>query len=272
MYLRRLLEALPEQSNDLAYVINQTFPDVLSSQTPVHVREVPKEIYRRVLDLLTTIPEDDARRWHVIQTLCESALHHLDAAQHGFAITYAQLMPAYQDGIHSLREVMMRGYAPWPRDRESRAYLGSTTLAGTAVMLQRLHTWDSLDDEERLQVDVDAFERSVAACPVVQAGRIGGVLVASSTQPGFFADKLTCQAIIEYAQLMSLGLREEAFVDPSLIHLRPFPALSYQRTEIAHSYLSRILVYARRHKVSRQEAEYQVVREMEREFEGEASS
>jgi len=266
VHLKHLPEVLGEHRGDITSAINQTFPGVLDPPS-LGIHEVKKDIYRRVLELVTTTQEDDARYWQVTQDIFEYALLHLDSDRRGLAITYANLMPPQEDGIHSLREAAMRGNYPWPYSLESRAYLGSTTLAGTAATQQRLQTWDNLNNEERLQVDIDTFERSAAACPVMHAGRISGVLIISSTQTGFFADPMARQAVSEYAQLLALALHENAFYPHSLLHLRPMPEVKWQREEIRHVYVNRIITYARKHMIARQEAEQRVLSEMEREFE-----
>ncbi len=266
MHLKRLPEVFAEHRGNLTYAINQTFPGVLDPPS-LGIREVRKDIYRRVFDLITTTPEDDARYWQVTQAVFEYALLHLDSDRRGLSITYANLMPSHEDGIHSLREAAMRGNYPWPFSLESRAYLGSTTLAGTAAMLQRLQTWDNLGNEERLQVDIDEHERSAAACPVMYAGRISGVLIISSTQTGFFADPMACQAVTEYAQLLTLAFHNEDFYPCSLLNLRPMPDVKWQRAEIGRSYVNRIITYARKHMIARHDAEQYILVEMEREFE-----
>src|SRR5258706_6494234 len=76
-------------------------------------REVQKDIYQRVMELFTTVVEPMTRRRQIIQTIFEHALHHFDPDRQGLAITYAQLMPAHADGIHSLYESAMRGNQPW---------------------------------------------------------------------------------------------------------------------------------------------------------------
>lgn len=266
MHLKRLPEVLTEHRGNLTYAINQTFPGILDPPS-LGIREVRKDIYRRVLNLITNTPEDDARYWQVTQAVFEYALLHLDSDRRGLSITYANLMPSHSDGIHSLREATMRGNYPWPFSLESRAYLGSTTLVGSAAMLQRLQTWDNLGNEERLQIDIDEHERSAAACPVMYAGRIAGVLIVSSTQAGFFADPMACQAVTEYAQLLSLALHDTDFYPCSLLNLRPMPEVKWQRAEIGRSYVNRIITYARKHMISRHDAEKHVLAEMEHEFE-----
>ena len=99
------------------------------------------------------------------------------------------------------------------------------------------------------------------------AGRISGVLIISSTQTGFFADPMACQAVSEYAQLLALAFKNEDFYPYSLLNLRPMPELRWQRAEIGRSYVNRIITYARKHMIARQEAEQRVLLQMEREFE-----
>src|SRR5437667_3397485 len=124
IYLKNLIEALPEHRNNLTYVINQTFPGVLDALA-TSVREVQKDIYCRVLEMAATTIDADARRWQLTQAIFEYALLHLDSEHQGLAITYAKLMPARPDGIHSLCESIMRGNYPWPFALENHAYLGS---------------------------------------------------------------------------------------------------------------------------------------------------
>ena len=268
MHLKRLVEVMPEQRGNLIYAIHQTFPDVLYEYEQTSgMREVAKETYRYVLTLARDIEADDERHWQVMQHIFEIAIQQLDTERRGLAVTYAKLMPAHEDGVHSLREMVIRGQAPWPHDVENRVFLGSTTLAGTAAMTQRLQTWDNLSDDERLMVDIDEFERSAAACPVMHAGRIAGVLIVSSVLAGFFMDRIACQSVEEYALLMAAGLSESDFYAPTILKLRPMPSLRWQRAEIGRSYNSRVLVYAHKNRMSRKEAEQKVIREIEHEFE-----
>ncbi len=265
-HLKRLPEVLSEHHGNLTYAINQTFPGVLDPPS-LGIREIKKDIYRRVHELIATTAEDDARSWQVTQAIFDYVLMHLDSERRGLSVTYASLMPPHEDGIHSLREATMRGNYPWPFSLESRAYLGSTTLAGAAADSRQLKTWENMGNEERLQVDIDEFERSAAACPVIFAERIAGVLIVSSKQPGFFTDSTACQSVVEYARLFSLALSREAFYPYSAIKLRPMPDVKWQRAEIGRSYVNRIITYARKHMIARPEAEQQVLIEMEREFE-----
>src|SRR6266487_185610 len=266
IHLKRLPDVLLEHRSNLSYAINQTFPGVLDTAS-TGIREVRKDIYRRVLELVATTGEEVTCFWQVSQAIFEYALLHLDAGRLGLAITYAKLMPAHEDGIHTLREAAMRGNPPWPFDIESKAYLGSTTLAGTAVTMQRMLVWNSVGSGDRLQVEVDDHEASACAVPIMRGNRIAGALIVSSTQPTFFNDAMASQAVLEYAQLLATALPETDFQPHARLNLRPLPDLKFQREQITRFYVGRILTYARKHGTSRTEAELLVRSEMEKEFE-----
>ncbi|MEO8974061.1 MAG: GAF domain-containing protein [Ktedonobacteraceae bacterium] len=244
----------------------ETFTGALDTRFS-NVREVKKDIYHDVLELLATIVDEETRRWQIILAIFEYALMQMDAERHGMAITYAALMPARADGIHSLYEVAMRGTEPWPFSLEGQAYLGSTTLAGTAAMEQRMLVWNSLDKTVRWQVEVDEFEKSACACPVTRAGRIAGVLIISSAQPDFFASDIACQAVAEYAHLLALAFGDDAFHPYSRLHLMPMPPLKKQREEIRETLMYRIISLARTSGLSRSDAAAQVHSTFEQEFE-----
>jgi hypothetical protein len=233
----------------------------------IDVREPRRDIYRRVLELRETVIEDGLRRWQIIQAIFEDALLRLDPKRFGLSMLYARLIPPREDGIHSLYELEMRGSYPWPFTLESKTYLGSTTLAGTAAMLQRMQQWDELDSNGRLQIMVDDLERSACAQPVMLAGRMAGVLVVSSTQPGFFMDQAICRSVVEYTRLLTLALNDCDFYPCSQIHLKPMPDLKWQREEMSRFYVSRVVACASKGNLSLLEAEEQVRQEMEEEFE-----
>ncbi len=255
-----------EHSDEALSTTPETFTGALDTQFS-NVREVKKDIYHDVLELLATVVDEETRRWQIILAIFEYALMQMDAERYGIAITYASLMPTRDDGIHSLYEVAMRGTEPWPFSLEGQAYLGSTTLAGTAAMEQRMLIWDSLDEAARWQVEVDEFEKSACACPVTRAGRIVGVLIISSAQPGFFTSEAACQAVVEYARLLALAFSDDTFHSYSRLHLMPMPPLKKQREEIRETLMHRIMSLARASGLSRQEAAAQVHMLLEQEFE-----
>lgn len=230
--------------------------------------DVQKEIYRRVMELAAITVDEASRRWHIIETIFEYALLHLDPDRQGMALTYARLMPARTDGyIHSLYEAEMRGQAPWPFALDIKAYLGSTTLAGAAAMRQRVQVWSKLDVETRTPVGLDENELSSCAAPVMRGGRLAGVLIVSSAQEDFVRNSAIPRTITDYAHLLAAGLMDSDFHPISLLKLAPMPELSWQRERIARFYLNRVTEYARKQCLSFAEAEQKVLQDLEEEFE-----
>lgn len=272
IHLKKLPDVMPGYRVQLTNVINQTFGGLLVPPQ-AGLGPIPQDIYQRVLELNATHDDDESRFWHISQAIFETALEHMDGNHMGMAITYAKLMPQHDDGIHSLREVSMRGHDPWPTSSDtSKAYLGSTTLAGTVAVMQRMQYWTSSDRYNRIQVEVDDFEQSACAAPVMRGTHIAGVLIVSSTQPDFFQDASAQNAVAEYALLINVGLSTLDFYPFSSLHLRPMASLNWQREQLSRSYVERIITYARKHAMSRREAKSCVQSEMELEFEDRAST
>lgn len=268
--LKKLLDALPEHRGNLTGALTQTYRHVVDSVSPSN-REVQKDIYRRVLELSAMPLDDDDRLWHIMQSLFDYALLQLDPERHGLAITYAQLMPVRDDGIHSLYEWEMRGQFPWSYSLDCRVYLGSTTLAGACAAVQRMQKWNAIHEEERILFVADENEQSACAAPVMRGGRIAGVLIVSSALPDFFEEDASCQAVIEYANLLAVGLKESDFSPSALLNLVPMPDLHWQREEIRRNYRNRVSLCARKYQLSLPEADARVRCDMEEEFERLAS-
>jgi transcriptional regulator with XRE-family HTH domain len=275
-HMQRLLEVLP-QARQAAFSASGRSGSANGGATASGGRslhdqpgrwDVPKEIYRRVMEQAALTVDDASRRWHIVETIFEYALLHLDPDYQGLALTYARLMPAHADGsIHALYEAEMRGQDPWPFALDFKAYLGSTTLAGAAAMLQRVQVWSIKDEETRTPVGLDENERSSCAAPVMRAGRIAGVLIVSSSQPDFVRNPAIPRAVGDYAHLLAAALLDSDFYPTSLIKLVPMPELIWQRERIAKSYLNRVVEYARKQCLSFAEAEQQVLQDLEDEFE-----
>ena len=266
-HLMRLLEVLPGSSPFLSQSGgHQAYTGRAVNNQPGRW-DVQKEIYRRVMELAATMVDNASRRWHIIETIFEYALLHLDPEHRGLALTYARLMPPCADGtIHSLYEAEMRGQAPWPFALDFKAYLGSTTLAGAAAMLQRVRTW-SIMDEARTPVGLDENEHSSCAAPVMRGGRLAGVLIVSSALEDFVRNPSVPRTVGDYAHLLAAGLLDSDFYSTSLIRLVPMPELRWQRDKIARSYLNRVVEYARKQCLSFAEAEQKVLQDLEEEFE-----
>jgi transcriptional regulator with XRE-family HTH domain len=272
-HMQRLLEVLPRVSQSQpSLVTGATLVTGPRTNTPHSLQQtrwdVPKEIYRRVMEQAAITVDDASRRWHIIETIFEYALLHLDPDRRGMALTYARLMPPREDGtIHSLYEAEMRGQAPWPFALDFKAYLGSTTLAGIAAMRQRVHTWSKLDEDARHPVGLDENEHSSCAAPVMRGGRLAGVLIVSSAQDDLMHNPSLPRAVGDYAHLLAAGLMDSDFYPLSLVKLVPMPDLKLQRERIANTYLNRVVEYARKQCLSFTEAEQKVLQDLEREFE-----
>jgi len=75
---------------------------------------------------------------------------------------------------------------------------------------------------------------------------------------------------MEYALLMGIAISDNEFYPSARLNLRPMPPLKWQRKKIVETYVNRVIMYARKHATARHEAELQVQRDMELEFEEEA--
>jgi hypothetical protein len=266
MHIQRLLAIFPEHRQQMLLSIEQSFPG-LPWSSMADVEEAQKDLYRRVVDLGATVPDAGLRRWQITHAIFDYALLKLGVAGQGVVMTYAQLMPERADGVHALYEVVTCGSVPWLSLPQSHTYLGCTTVAGIAAVSQRVAAWDEDDENERVPVDVESYTCSSCAYPVMRAGLLAGVLVISSTQRGFSNSPVVRQALTEYAHLLGLALCDDEFKPFSVLKLRLFPDLAWQREEIARSYVKRVLAASQRG-LSRGEAESMVRAEMELEFEG----
>jgi DNA-binding transcriptional regulator YiaG len=269
-YLKRLPNVLPEHRNTLMHIIEQMFPGLLETETIGH-REIQKDIYQRIVNVVAANDEEDLRLWHAIQTLFDNILLQFDPDLHGLAVTYAKLSSVRADGkIHSLRECEMRGHAPWPsHTATARAFLGSTSLAGRAAMLQRWQVWHG-EPDGRIPVQIDKYELSACAAPLIRGRTIAGVLLVSSIYPGFFADLKKCEMIDEYARLLAITVPPGDFQSIYHLNLQMMPDLEWQQTRLNEVYIDRILKYVTLHNLSRTEAELRAEQDMEEEFEAQA--
>jgi transcriptional regulator with XRE-family HTH domain len=266
-YLKRLPNVLPEHRNTLIQIIEQIFPGLLEAETIDHC-EIQKDIYQRLVNIVASNDEEDLRLWYAIQALFDNILLQFDPDFHGLAVTYAKLSSVRADGnIHSLRESEMRGHAPWPPCMTTaRAFLGSTSLAGRAAMLQRRQVWHG-EPDGRIPVQIDEFERSACATPLIRGRTIAGVLLVSSVHPEFFADIKKCDIIDEYARLLTIAIPPGDFQSIYRLKLHRMPSLEWQQARLHEVYIDDVLKYVTLYNLSRAEAELLVERDLEKEFE-----
>lgn len=269
-HLKRLPNVLPEHRNKLIEIIEQMFPGLLETEA-MSIREIPKPIYQRMVNIVAANDEEDLRLWYAIQALFDNMLLQLDPDLHGLSVTYAKLSPVRDDDtIHSLREFEMRGHTPWPsQTAAARAFLGSTSLAGQAAMLQRWQVWHG-EPDGRIPVQIDKFEHSACAAPLIRGRTIAGVLLVSSIYPKFFADIKKCEMIDEYARLLAIAVPPGSFQSIYHLNLHIMPSLEWQQTRLNEVYIDRILKYVTLHNLSRADAESRAEQDMEKEFEEQA--
>lgn len=267
-HLRRLPDIFPNHREELTALINTTFGNIINTTTD-GLREHDENIYQRILEVAAHSQDDEVRFWDVSQIIFTHALQYLDPNQQGMAITYATLMPPHADGIHSLREILMHGHAPWSAKIGCKAFLGSNTLAGTAATTQHIQVWNEIDGA-RSVVEIDTYEHSACAVPVIRSGRLAGVLIISSALPDFFKNDHIEQAVTNYSFMMNVALSDRDFQSFERLNLRPMPNLAWQRQQLSEDYVHRIVRYAYDHQALYQEAERKIQCEVELEFEQEA--
>jgi DNA-binding transcriptional regulator YiaG len=269
-YLKRLPNVLPEHRNKLTFIIEQMFPGLLETDAMSN-REIQKGIYQHIVNIVAANDEEDLRLWYAIQALFDNMLLQFDPDLHGLVVTFAKLSPARDnDSIHSLREFEMRGHAPWPsQTATARAFLGSTSLAGQAAILQRWQAWNG-EPEGRIPVQIDKFEHSACAAPLIRGRTIAGVLIVSSIYPGFFTDIKKCEMIDEYARLLSIAIPPGNFQSIYRLNLHIMPPLELQHTRLNEVYIDRILKYVTLYNLRSSEAELRAEQDMEKEFEEQA--
>src|SRR5713101_7185189 len=210
-FLRQLLDALPQHRDSLLPLMEKEFPGFSEMVEDDLPKEIASSFYQHVLE-------------------------HLDPDQLGMELLVVRCTPpsGHDNKIHSLREYVALGTAPWQSDLEERnLFLGAESLAGYAVsschtaVIQNIH-----QDHSFLPAQKEENERSAAAFPIMLASRIAGCLLVSSTQPYYFhRPRLTI--LKRYTNLLALAFQTEDFSDLASIELNMMPAQHIQRPYFA---------------------------------------
>jgi transcriptional regulator with XRE-family HTH domain len=196
--------------------------------------EIPFALVDEILRTRSNTP-DSLQFWAISRMILQHALRHLDPESLGMAITVVCCMPPARDGkIHSLREMTGYGTFPWKNNMEHETmFLGAESLSGYVVTTCLPATIASLLDSmtpipsQRVEPEVSA-----AAAPLLEAGRIAGCLLFSSTQPNYFAPRF--KQVQSYTNLMTLALDSKQFYSTSLIDLKVIPPLAEQQKYITN--------------------------------------
>ena len=148
----------------------------------------------------------------------------LDSARLGTEIIVVICMPPRGGKVRSLLEKVGMGTRPWRGDLQNkRQFLGAESLAGYAVTAGHQAVVQDIERESSLlPIHHVQFEKSVAAFPIVVEGAVAGCMVVSSTQLNFFLPERLA-LLAQYADVLSLAFRSEAFYPPSSIELRIMP-------------------------------------------------
>lgn len=236
--LRHLLDVLPQQRDDLLGLIKKEegFEEFSETARDDSLKDIPPEFYTRVLAARasTTV---NLRFWSISQIILQQAIAQLDPDRQGLALWVVRCMPksGFYSKVRSLRESVGIGTPPWGGNLEQRAmFLGAESLAGNVVTLCRPAVIENLDEENNLfpasRVD---YEKSCAIFPILFAGRIAGVLLASSAQYNHFLSQSRVALVQGYADLLSLAFEPEDFFDSDDIALCVMPWHNEQRKYFA---------------------------------------
>lgn len=234
--LKQLLVALPQQYRDqFRSLLSRLEEDALlfaQAREDDLPPELPSALVNEVLETRASSP-DILRYWTICRQVLQHALRQLDPDPVGMAITVVRCMPPTRDGkIHSLRENVGLGNAPWESDLEPKAlFLGAESLAGHVTQIGRYEQIPDLRTQSSfLPAYQTTYEVSAAACPINYAGRVTGCLLLSSTQPEYFLVEARRTLIQSYANLLALAFEPEEFYPPELIQLAIMPPLEVQQS------------------------------------------
>lgn len=229
-HLIRLVQTIPPQYHaELLQALESDYPDIRSWMQDETPEQIPSEFYAQVLSARAIII-DTLRFYHLSDMVLRQALAQLDPNRLGMSITLVQCMPPSQGGkIRSLRERLGKGTLPWVADLEHLSiFLGMESLAGYVVQYRRPASVEDLSKDLLLPAYQTEFEVSAAAHPITMEGRIGGCLLASSTQIGYFSQQRLA-LLGTFSDIISLAFDRQDFYQPSLVELRMMPKPNQQR-------------------------------------------
>ena len=232
--LRHLLAAIPQHREQMLDLIREEsgFEDFSDAGIDDSSSEVPATFYNSVFTARASMV-DTMRYWSISNLILQQAIGQLDPDRQGMAIQVVRCMPPSQSDhkIHSLRESVGIGTPPWIADLEQRAmFLGAESLCGYVVTLCRPAANQNVDDLNNLiPAHRVEHEKSAAVHPILNAGRIAGCLLVSSTQVNYFLSHGRTTLIEKYANLLALAFEPGEFYEPEVIELRYMPEQAIQK-------------------------------------------
>ncbi|HET9920548.1 MAG TPA: GAF domain-containing protein [Ktedonobacteraceae bacterium] len=235
--LQQLLYALPvpyqAQFRSLLEQDGLLHADSLKEDmTPL--QEIPFSFVREVFETRATT-SDAMRFWAISHQVLQHALRQLDPVPVGMSINVVRCMPPSSDGsIRTLHESIGRGTSPWKAELEQPMFLGAESLSGYVVMSGRSATIHNLKAERHYYpASLVEHEISAVAVPLMDANRVAGCLLFSSTQPEYFISQLRIALVQGYGYLMSMAFAAEDFYPQELIQLQVMPSFAVQQQYFA---------------------------------------
>ncbi|WP_126577874.1 GAF domain-containing protein [Tengunoibacter tsumagoiensis] len=253
----------PEARTMLQRSIQQVWPgsamreptrESMTSKLQLPQASVPAEFYERVHVALAETP-DSLRFWSVCQLVLKQALQHLDPDLTGLLLTVVQCVPPLESQkIRYLHESVRVGTPPWKGELETRSiFLGAESLPGAAIS-----SFQILIEQNRGQRHTE--RGSIAATPILRAGRIAGCLVAESLQPRYFSSAL-CSLLKNYATLLAIAIDPADFYERVQIGLVLLPPAEEQKA-VLNSYQQRKMAAMRTLQLDGTQAELYVLQQM----------
>lgn len=234
--LQQLLLAFPSalHAEFLALLKEDAFSTFLSEREEVFP-EISYAFGRKVLRTRANTP-DNLIFWTLCRLILRQALKQLDPKGRGMSINVVRCMAPDRAGhVRTLLESIGLGTAPWRSDLEPKGVLlGSESLSGYATTVCRLqYIQDVRVNDGLLPVQYRSHAVSVAACPIMYAGRTAGCLALASTQPDYFSSEVVQELLYGYADLLALAFGPREFYRPEDIQLTLVPPVDVQQTYLA---------------------------------------
>jgi transcriptional regulator with XRE-family HTH domain len=235
-----LLQALPEHRMLLGALFAEEFDDTLAELAlPAEGEAVAFSTL--ILDIHASTSEE-SRFWSICTAVLSEAVRQLDPQRLGISLRVVQGMASPTTrSVRYLRVSAGLGTAPWSEQIEYHAgFLGAESLAGRVVTSGLPLIVADSRQEQSLADDLSEQAASVAAFPILHAGRIAGCLLAASTQPAYFSAPARLELLQNYAALLMLAFSPEHFYPFEQVALQPMPPLQVQSPYLS-SFQQRVL-------------------------------
>jgi transcriptional regulator with XRE-family HTH domain len=267
--LNRLHASIPPNLRDqFGELIAAEYVEFTPVEKDAIARKIPGDFWPL---LLSTRRDSPNVFWQVCFLALQQALVHLDPARLGTEIIVVSCMPPRAGKVRSLRETVGMGTRPWRGDlQHKRLFLGAESLAGYSITTGHQAVVQDIEHESNLlPIHHVTYEKAAAAFPIVVEGAVAGCMLISCTQLNFFLPERLA-LLAQYADVLSLAFRSEAFYPPSSIELRIMPPDEVQDAAFA-SFADRrdsllMRAQAEERPLNAVQAEQIVLGEMEEEF------